>query len=354
MRGFMTYLFKCFKKSLLVIVTIMFPAAIYSQQVSFYIGDVKAVRDSKKLTVNMGTVLQSGDVITTGKGGTVEIIYKDRSKITIQPKSRAIIGSKSIKGSSNVTLVSGNLSGKFTKLKKSKRKVYTPTTICAIRGTEFDIGVSRGGDSKIDLSEGKLEINNPYGKTDLNEGQSVRAIVSEKPDRTEKKQSMKDFQLASDRELQENPDKKKEQYNKYVDKFKDRSSDAGKDVSQYDKMVRNASGEKGIEEAGDKISNAEESIEDDLLLNEASIASIDGIMNDFKSRKNNIYKKFRKLKEESNKVREQQQRNYEAIQAVKEAHRKAYEKIMGKFKDDRDRIFKGVDMDSVKPKIKKK
>ena len=92
-------------------------------------------------------------------------------------------------------------------------------------------------------------------------------------------------------------------------------------------------------------------IEDNLMLNETANSSIEGVMNDYKGRKKGLYDLFYKLKEESNKVAEQQKKNYEAIQAVKEEYKKAYEKIIGKFHDDRNKILKGFDFDKVKPKL---
>ena len=66
---------------------------------------------------------------------------------------------------------------------------------------------------------------------------------------------------------------------------------------------------------------------------------------------NLIRDKFLKLKEESNKVHEQQQRNFEALQAVRAAYKKAYDEIMGKYQDSKKKIKEGTSLDSIKPKI---
>ena len=48
-----------------------------------------------------------------------------------------------------------------------------------------------------------------------------------------------------------------------------------------------------------------------------------------------------------------QQRSYQDIQAVKDEYKKAYKKIIGDFKSDKD-SFTDLDFDSVKPKFNKK
>ncbi|MFC1671277.1 hypothetical protein ACFL20_12870, partial [Spirochaetota bacterium] len=65
-----------------------------------------------------------------------------------------------------------------------------------------------------------------------------------------------------------------------------------------------------------------------------------------------IYRQFNKIKEESNKVLEVQEKTYRAIQEIKEKYKKAYKAIMGRYQDDRNRILNKSKFDNVKPKIK--
>ncbi len=328
-------------------------ADVYTMQVNFYIGKVSLIRNNRKSKLSMGAYLHSGDIIKTGRRSQVILTYKDRSRITIMENSTARIGSKNIKGSDDVALISGNISGKFTKLAKGRRsrRVYGPTVVCAIRGTEFKMGVSKGGDSRVDLKEGKLDVKNPYGRTDLRSNQNIEAGVGNKPVRT--KGSLSSWKTKKDKELERNPGEKGEQYRSYMKKFDDRNKNESKNMGKYNTMVKSAGNKDDIKKAGEKINSAEERIQDDLMLNEAANSSIEGVMNDYKNRKNNIYNLFYKIKEESNKVLEQQRRNYEAIQAVKEEYRKAYEKIMGKYLKDKKKILGDINMDNIKPKIKK-
>ncbi len=331
--------------------TLFLPALAYPIHISFYIGDVTALRQGKRINISMGTNMESGDIIKTGRGGTVSLVYKDGSKITLKEKSKIKIGSKSIPGSDNVTLIAGNLNGKFTKLKKGSKKVYTPTTICAIRGTEFDVGVSKNGESRVELKEGQLNLNNPYGSQKINEGTTVETEISRKPVKVRSSSSMDSWRSGSDEEFKKNPSQTSRGYDRQINTFKQRNSKSRNDTRQIGSMVRSARKKQDIVRAGDDLANTEESIEDDLLMNEASKATIETIMKDYLVRTDRIFKTFERLKRECNKVAEQQRRNYEAIQAVKDAHRKAYERIIGKFHKDRDAILNPLKRDGIRPKF---
>ena len=105
---------------------------------AFYVGNIEAVRNAKKLPIASGAVLQSGDVITTGSKSMVEIIYNGGSRIEVSENTSVIIGNDNVKDSDSMVIVFGNVKGVFSKLGKD-RKVYTSTAICGIRGAEFEI-----------------------------------------------------------------------------------------------------------------------------------------------------------------------------------------------------------------------
>jgi len=336
------------------LLVLLLPGIGYPIHVSFYIGDVSAIRDGKRINIAMGTNLESGDFIKTGKGGTISLVYKDGSKLTVKEKSRIKIGSKNIPGSDNVTLLAGNLNGKFTRLKKGQRKVYTPTTICAIRGTEFEIGVSKNGNSRVELKEGKLDINNPYGSQKIKEGTTVEAEIARRPKKVSSDTDMGTWRKKGNEDFKNNPSKTSGRYESQVNTFKNRLKVQSRETRAIGSKVRSARKEKDVLRAGDDLEKNENSIEDDLILNEASKATIETIMKDYLIRTDRIFKTFERLKKECNKVGEQQRRNYEAIQAVKKAHRRAYEKIIGRFKKDRDNILNPGNRDRIRPDFPEK
>ncbi len=338
--------------ALLLVLPFLAAEAISAAEVSFYIGDVSLYRNSKKISPDMGMKLKSGDVIRTGKNSSVDIVYADSSTIKIAENSTARIGSASVKESDDIALVSGSLKGKFAKIKKGRHRVYTPTIICGIRGTEFSIGVEKGGTSRLDLDKGNIHVKNPYGERQVKPSEKVEAGVGEEPEDVENGSSIKDWKNKKEKEFMDDPEDRADDYSDYVDKFKENSEEASGSMKDYKKLAKTKE-KKELGEAGDKIDTAEDQITDELMLNETVCNSIDGIMTDFRTKKKKLYSMFEKVKKESNRVLEVQQENYKAIKAIKEEYKKNYEMIKGQFRKDKENILKGVDFESFKPKMKK-
>lgn len=343
-----------FSKTFLVSLSILFlffAESLFAVEVSFYIGNVSVLRNSKKMTPDMGMKLNSGDIIKTGKNSSVDVIYTDSSTIKIGENSTARIGSAGIKGSDDIAIVSGTLKGKFAKMKKGRHKVYTPTIICAIRGTEFSIGVEKGGTSRLDLDKGSIHVKNPYGEKRVKPSEKIEAGIGDKPEDADNESSLKNWKKKKEKEFMNDPGERADDYSEYVEKFKDRSEESSENMKDYKEMAGSKE-KKKLGKAGTKIDEAEDDIKDDLMLNETVCDSIDEIMTDFRTKKKKLYSIFEKVKKEANRVREVQQQNYEAIKAIKEEYKKNYEKIKGQFRKDKENILKGIDFDSFKPKKK--
>ncbi len=331
-----------------LIVLIAFAAAVplYSAEVTFFLGKVDAKRHGRVFNVSMGAKLEAGDYIETGSRSTLEISYNDGSRITVKEKSAVRIGTPSVPSSESITVVSGNVRGRFAKLKKGTNKVYTPTTVCAIRGTEFDITV-RGGDSRVDLKEGSLELSNQYGSKDMSAGEKVQGEISGPLKEAEK--TPEEWTADKEKNLAENPGESAQRFRKHLsdsEKFGKSRSEA---IEKTSTVVKSAGSVDEIEKAGKDIEAAEETAEDDLYLSEGTALSVSSITEDFETRKGDIYESFKKLRDEANRVSEQKMQNYQAIQAVKEEYKKAREAIMNKFQDDRNRILDGVKSKNLKP-----
>jgi hypothetical protein len=337
---------------MICLTVLLLPISAQALSVTFHAGDVKIIRRSRKIPIKMGTKLRTGDIIKTGKNGIVEIVYKDRSKIIIREKSTVKIGNSAIKNSNNTALLLGNITAKFSKLQK-KRKVYTPTSVASIRGTEFNVKVSKNGDSRIDLSEGKLTVNNTMGTVNIKQNENTATNVGEAPDKNVSGKT-KDWSNKQDHEFEKNPKENTNEYKKYINSFKKRNRELRKEIAANKKDVRKAKTKEDLVKAEQDIDDSEEKIEDDMILNDTANGALQIIVNNFKKRKNKIYRDFERLKRESNRVLQVQRQSYRDIQAVRRAHKKAYQSIMGGFKSDKDKIKGSVDFDSVKPKFKKK
>jgi len=330
---------------------VLIPLQGYALVVSFIIGDAYIHRSGTRVQPEVNQQVKSGDIIVTLKGGMIVLAYKDGSQINVQENSKIKIGSANVKGSESVSIIAGVVNGKFNKLLKgSERKVYTPTTVCSVRGTDFQIGVSNSADSRVVLKSGKLAVRNPYGSVNLNEKENADIGVADSPKKSDDV-SLNQWKTQKDSEVVSDPVNHGDKMKSYLQKFKERSSKASTDINQFDKQLQKGSmlTKKRLEESCEDIEAVDNEVEEDMLLNEATNSSIEGILLRFQKDKQDIYNIFLRIKEESNRVLEQQRKNYEAIRAVKEAYRKAYEEIMGKHRDYMKQLREKFKKDQVKP-----
>ncbi len=108
-------------------------------------GSVSVQRGEKQLPASVGMQVQVADVIRTGNDGSAGLIFQDNSLLSLGPASRLVVDrfsfdSTTHDGQFNTTLARGKLavvSGKIGKHQLDAMKVYTPTSILGIRGTEF-------------------------------------------------------------------------------------------------------------------------------------------------------------------------------------------------------------------------
>jgi hypothetical protein len=113
--------------------TLIIPAAASAMNVKFFLGQVSLIRSGKTLPVKVGDIVGNGDIIKTGKSSMVELSLDENSTITVQAESTIQIGSKNLKDSDGISVVSGEVKGKFGKLKKGEYKIGSPTTVCGVR-----------------------------------------------------------------------------------------------------------------------------------------------------------------------------------------------------------------------------
>lgn len=108
-------------------------------------GGVSVQRGAQTLPASVGMEVQVADVIRTGNDGSAGLIFQDNSLLSLGPASRLVVDrfafdSTTHEGQFETTLARGKLgvvSGKIAKHQLDAMKVYTPTSILGIRGTEF-------------------------------------------------------------------------------------------------------------------------------------------------------------------------------------------------------------------------
>lgn len=110
-------------------------------------GDVKVIRASGTIPAESGTKLLVSDTVTTGINSTVGITLIDGTLLSAGPKSTLLLNkfvfdSTTSKGELDATLKNGTMSvvsGKLSKTSNDSVIYRTPSTVLAVRGTEFII-----------------------------------------------------------------------------------------------------------------------------------------------------------------------------------------------------------------------
>lgn len=328
------------------------PEGAFALEFSFIVGGVTMVRDGKSSSAALGGRLADGDTVITAAGGLAVLSYGDGSEIRVMEKSRIRIGSVTVKDSGSVSVISGAVNARFQKLARgSERKVVTPTTVCSVRGTDFLVGVSDGADSRVEMKEGTIELRNPYGRADLGPSARARIGLSEPPAEDGEDIDLAAWKAARDEEMERDAEGRARKFEGYMGTMGERSAKSSARLGNIDSRLSGSGpmGRKEMEKAGEELSVVQRDMEDDALLNESAAASIDGILERYGREKADIYDSFHRIKEESNRVAEQQRKNYEALREVREAYRKAYEEIMGRHRESMEKIKGGFDKESTKP-----
>jgi hypothetical protein len=312
------------------------PFMAFAIQVSFFIGDVTLLRSGQKTPLAVGDKLKTGDLIKTGKDSMVEIRDNGGNIIKVLAMSKATIGNTKIAGSDTVSLIVGDMSGTFKKLMKGGVKTYTPTTIAAVRGTEYTMTVSPGGDTRIDLSSGVVDVSNPYGRTAMRQNEKIETRVGQAP--RSSSGLVEEWKKSSEENFKKNPGAVADDTEKYLDTLGERGKDTAISLPAVKSAVNNASNKESLEQAESLLNNTTEKTEDDAFLNDALGNSLSHIMEDFKDKDENLYSKFKSAFSKSNIVAEQHRKNIEALARIREEYQKAYKRIMGKYKTKSEEI----------------
>jgi hypothetical protein len=102
--------------------------------------------------------LEEGDRVVTGEGATAEISLDGESLITLASASDFTL-EKTAKAESTFSLAFGSLLAKIQSLGSRRLSVRTPTSVAAVRGTEFGVDVEGAEQSHVGVfDEGRVEV----------------------------------------------------------------------------------------------------------------------------------------------------------------------------------------------------
>lgn len=112
-------------------------------------GSATVTRGEASLTADPGLKLMVGDTLVTGRDGSLGVILRDDSSLSIGPGSRLVLRSFQFSPSEGkfrlVARISRGtmayLSGLIGKLAPEKARFETPTATIGIRGTHFAVNV---------------------------------------------------------------------------------------------------------------------------------------------------------------------------------------------------------------------
>lgn len=288
--------------------------------ISFLKGSVDVISNNNKNKAVNGYKILAGDIVMTGNKSFAEISYQDGTKIKINQNSKVKIGSTTTNEDETISVIVGRVEGKFAKIKKdgSERRVYTPTTVCAVRGTEFAVTVTDGADSRVDMTEGSVDLRNPYGTTNVSGKDKAEINVGNKPENNNKLDSPESWLKSENSDLEKNPAEQGNQISNYMVTFDERSKTSSTQIKTLDATVKNKDAAADTK-TGEQVNSTEQSVRDDLYLTEATGASIDTLL----SKKGNDpkYESFQKAQSKFSIVADQQRRNYEAIMRIKQEYK---------------------------------
>ncbi len=322
--------FKYFVTS--VILLLLIGVNTYAISVKFMLGEVNIIRKGIKSKVTMKSIFEDGDLLVTGDKSYIVLTTEKGDEIKLQKNSKLMIDTKLIE-SGSVSLINGTVSAKYNKLiKDEERKIYTPTAVAAIRGTEFEILVSDDGSSRIEMVEGSLDVYNPNGKVNVSGKEKSEINPGEKPSETMDNVSQEDWIEEQNAEFNDNPEETVEGYKEHIDAI-EKDSDKTNEIAKLQKDVKGLKDKTAVEASEKEIKSAENSLIDNLMLNRSSSQAIEDILQSYEDDKSRMGSEFEKLKKDLDKVKEQQERDLAEIKKIKEEFLKMKKDIFEKHDD---------------------
>jgi len=326
----------------LVVAVLLSAQSIFALDISFVVGDVIVERDGKENLAVVGMKLSQGDIIITKNASIAELQYADKSTVRIFENTKVKVAAIQ-DNQENVSIINGVIKAKISKLQKGEtKKVYTPTTVCAVRGTEFFVAVSDSSNSRVNMEEGSLALTNPYGEINVNGDEQATVEVAKKPLVDENPKNPELWKNTADKDFILEPQKYAQSYKEYLATLEQRSSMQSAEIEKFKQSSVKKKDSKKLEKDLDELENKVAVIADDFFLGDCANAAVDHVLQSYKEKKQEIFDSFNKVKEQADKVVQQQKANYEAIMAIKEAYRKSYEEIKGKHKESIKKIQEEV------------
>lgn len=162
-------MFKTIKEIIvfILVLQLIIPCPVYAASVGKFtsvVGKVTQTRGDKVLKPVVNSPIEAKDVINTGVQSTAKMVFDDKSTITLTPNSKMEVKEFAIKGKERrgiFSLTMGKLVANVTKFVGGKNafEVHTPTAVCGVRGTGFEVAVAESGlSTTITCTSGSLTL----------------------------------------------------------------------------------------------------------------------------------------------------------------------------------------------------
>lgn len=151
----------------ILVLQLIIPYPVYAASVGRFtsvVGKVTQTRGDKVLKPVVNSPIEAKDVIATGDNSTAKMVFDDKSTITLTPKSNMVVKEFAIKNKERrgiFSLTMGKLVANVTKFVGGKNafEVHTPTAVCGVRGTGFEVAVAETGlSTTITCTSGSLTL----------------------------------------------------------------------------------------------------------------------------------------------------------------------------------------------------
>jgi hypothetical protein len=120
-----------------------------------------------------GSALEPGDQVRTSGGSRASILFDDGSRVELGPNGSFTLQSAADSGTS-LRLVMGSLRAWVSKALSRRFEVRTPTAVCSVRGTEFEVAVAAQGNTRVEMFSGLLAVSDRAGnEVMLKDNQSI-------------------------------------------------------------------------------------------------------------------------------------------------------------------------------------
>ena len=127
-------------------------------------GQVEARTSSSAMwiPVEKNVRILAGAEIRTGKDSKASVFFPDGSRFMLGNSTHFTVDATD-KKKTGFQLKFGRLKAAVAGYFSSRFEVRTPSAVCAVRGTEFDIAVADNGGTEMNVSEGLVEVSDSKG-----------------------------------------------------------------------------------------------------------------------------------------------------------------------------------------------